>query len=159
MTEPEILESGQNKTMISLVNYIAESKALHQNVNIAEKLIVNKNYKSVPSKDSLADNQWRELTINMVDSRYADIDTDLKKFKKRLYNKDGTPTNWFAWWMMLCIYGPMNRKELLRYCGLPEGSYSVTWVTMSRDNMIKYNSKTRKSEPIPMSQWNKRCFK
>ena len=157
--------------MRSLIEYIAESKALHQNiniaknkalhqnVNIAEKLIVNKDYKAVPSKDALADNKWRELTINMVDSKYADVNTDPKNFKKRLYNKDGSPTNWFAWWMMLCVYGPMNRKELLRYCGLPEGSYSVTWVAMSKDNMIRYNAKTHKSEPIPMSQWNKHCFK
>ena len=33
--------------MQSLSEYIAESKALHQNVNIEEKLIVNKDYKAV----------------------------------------------------------------------------------------------------------------
>lgn len=129
---------------------------------IEEKLIINKDYKGIkssPSKDTLDDNQWKKLTIDMVDFEYADVDTDPKNFKKRLYNKDGSPTNWFAWWMMLCIYGPMTRKELLQYCGLPEGSYSKTWVDMSSDNMIRYNSKIRKSEPIPMSQWDKRCFK
>ena len=33
--------------MKSLTQHIAESKALHQNVNIEEKLIVNKDYKAV----------------------------------------------------------------------------------------------------------------
>ena len=126
---------------------------------IEEKLIVNKDYKAVPSNDALADNKWRELTIDMVNSKYVDMDTDPKKFKKRLYNKDGSPTNWFAWWMILCIYGPMTRTELLRYCGLPEGSYPKTWADMSKDGIIYYDTKLRKSCPKPMSEWEKRCFK
>ena len=71
--------------MRSLIEYIYQGKNIPIREYIEEKLIVNKDYKSVPSKDALADNKWRELIIDIVDPKYADIDTDQKIFKKRLY--------------------------------------------------------------------------
>ena len=52
--------------MKTLNEYIAESKALHQNVNINEKLIINKNFKGVEELEALFDN---------IDFKYYDIYT------------------------------------------------------------------------------------
>ena len=144
--------------MISLVNYIAESKALHQNVNIAEKLIVNKNYnisKSPATVDDLKNEGWKKVNLHDVDPKYFDVDINNKKCSRRLYNKDGSPSQWFLWWMILCMYGPMSKAELFKYCYGVEGatSHSSTWANMGADNIISYNTKLRKSEPKPMSEW------
>ena len=145
--------------MVSLVNYIAESKALHQNVNIAEKLIINKKFKGIPgipdSPNDLKHDGWKRVNLDDVDPKYADVDINSKKCSRRLYKKDGSPSQWFLWWMILCIYGPMSKAELFKYCYGVEGatSHSSTWVSMSADNIISYNTKLRKSEPKPMSEW------
>ena len=131
-------------------------KSLQTYIN--EKLVVNKKYTDpnptyINDKNDLKNNGWRKVKIEDVDNNYADVNIKSSSSSKRFYNKDGTPTNWFAWWMILCIYGPMSRKEMLRCCGLPEGSYSKTWVDMSTDNMIYYDTKRRVSCPNPMSEW------
>lgn len=101
---------------------------------------------------------WKKLTIDMVDPVFADVNVNKivkeGRITRHFYNKVGEPTNWFAWWMILCIYGPMTRKELLRYCDLPEGSYTKTWTDMSRDGIIYYDPIRRKSCPIPISRWH-----
>ena len=131
-------------------------KSLQTYIN--EKLFVNKKYTDpnptyVKNKDDLKEN-WKKVKIEDVDEKYADVNIKHSSTSKKFYKKDGAPTNWFAWWMILCICGPMSRKELLRCCGLPEGSYSKTWVDMSRFNMIYYDTKRRVSCPKPMSEWN-----
>ena len=131
-------------------------KSLQTYIN--EKLFVNKKYTDpnptyVKNKGDLKEN-WKKVKIEDVDEKDADVNIKHSSTSKKFYKKDGTPTNWFAWWMILCICGPMSRKELLRCCGLPEGSYSKTWVDMSTDNMIYYDTKRRVSCPKPMSEWN-----
>ena len=122
--------------------------------------IINKSdiYNKIRVKDpeELKNGGYKRLTIDMVDSEFADIDPKMmcKPYTtKRFYNRDGSPTNWFAWWMALCIYGPMSRPELLRYCELPEGSYPQQWGIMASEGMVRYDNSRRKYDPIPMSQW------
>ena len=46
----------------------------------------------------------------------------------------------------------MTKKEMLRHCGLPEGSYSKTWADMSSENIVYYDAKRRVTCPRPMSK-------
>lgn len=126
-------------------------KSLQTYIN--EKLLVNKNYVNPKNKNEIKEIGWKNITLEDVDKKYVDVNIKTTKSSKRFYNKDGSPTNWFAWWMLLCKYGPMTKKELLGYCELPEGSYSKTWSDMSNDNIIYYDTKLRKSCPRPMSEW------
>ena len=128
---------------------------------VSEKLVVNKEYTDpnpdpnptyVRDKDDLKEN-WKKVKIEDVDKQYVDININSTPSNKKFYKKDGTPTNWFAWWMILCICGPMTRKEMLRCCGLPEGSYSKTWADMSSENIVYYDTKRRVTCPRPMSKW------
>ena len=121
---------------------------------VSEKLLINKDYVDPLNKNEIKELGWKNVKIEDVDEKYADVNIKSSSTSKKFYKKDGTPTNWFAWWMILCICGPMTRKELLRCCGLPEGSYINTWVDMSRFNMIYYDTKRRVSCPKPMSEWN-----
>ena len=127
--------------MISLTKYIIE------------KLLINKEYVDPLNKNDIKEIGWKNVKIEDVDKKYADVNISTTPSYKRFYQKNGSPTNWFAWWMLLCIYGPMSRKELLKYCDLPEDSYTKTWSDMSADNIIYYDSKLRASCPKPMSEW------
>lgn len=119
---------------------------------ISEKLLINKDYIDPLNKNEIKELGWKNVKIEDVDKQYADININALSYK-RFYNKDGSPTNWFAWWMLLCIYGPTTKKEMLRHCGLPEGSYSKTWADMSSENIVYYDTKRRVTCPRPMSKW------
>lgn len=118
---------------------------------ISEKLIINKHLeKQIPEPN--------DLTLDDVPKKYKNIRdewlNDLNQtFTKRCYNKDGKPTNWFLWWMMLCVYGPMTRKETLKKLGWAENSYPKSWADMTDANIISYDTKLRKSVPMPMKEW------
>lgn len=126
-------------------------KSLQAYIN--EKLLINKNYVNPQNKNKIKEIGWKNITIEDVDKKYVDVNIKTTQSSKRFYNKDGSPTNWFAWWMLLCKYGPMSRKEMLRCCGLPEGSYPKTWADMSTENMVYYDTKLRATCPRPMSEW------
>lgn len=129
--------------MINLVDYISE------------KLLINKEFVSpFADKKELSNDGWKNIKLEDVDPEFADVEIDKHKCDKKLYRKDGSPTQWFLWWMILCIYGPMSKKELLNICGFKETSYTSTWSNMSLDNVIYYDSNLRKSRPNPMSEWN-----
>ena len=66
-----------------LKQYIAESKALHQNVNVDEKLVVNKNYKSTD------ENSLRNYLADNVDFNYAYVmkETKYAELGKRIFDK------------------------------------------------------------------------
>ena len=99
-------------------------KSLQAYIN--EKLLINKEYVDPLNKNEIKEIGWKNVKIEDVDKKYADINISVTPSYKRFYQKNGSPTNWFAWWMLLCIYGPMSRKELLKYCDLPEYSYTKT---------------------------------
>ena len=120
---------------------------------VSEKLLINKDYVDLLNKNEIKEMGWKNVKIEDVDKQYVDININSTPSYKRFYNKDGSPTNWFAWWMLLCIYGPMTKKEMLRQCGLPEGSYSKTWADMSSENIVYYDAKRRVTCPRPMSKW------
>lgn len=120
---------------------------------ISEKLLVNRKYVNPQNKNKIKEIGWKNITLEDIDKKYADVNIKTTQSSKRFYNIDGSPTNWFAWWMLLCKYGPMSRKEMLRCCGLPEGSYPKTWADMSTENMVYYDTKLRATCPRPMSEW------
>ena len=129
---------------------------------LSEKLLVNKTNTSLTrfiDNDLINSDNWKKVVIDDVPKEFNDRPLVPKDLKKRLYNKDDSPTNWFAWWMLLCIYGPMTRTEMLKLCGLPEGSYPKTWSDMSADGMVYYNTKLRKTCPNPISKWAEWCWK
>lgn len=141
--------SGLNKALIDWdTDLMVKDTGIIKADNLKNKIIL-------PPLDN---GGWKKLTIDMVDPEFADVNVNKmikeRRTTKHFYNKAGEPTNWFAWWMILCIYGPMTRKELLRYCDLPEGSYPKTWTDMSRDGIIYYDPIRRKSCPIPISRWH-----
>ena len=124
---------------------------------IFEKLVINKHL------DDQTINP-HNLKLDDVPDEYKDIDNESLNnldnvFKKKCYKKDGKPTNWFLWWMMLCVFGPMTRKEALKNSGFPEGSYTTTWTEMSIANIIMYDTKLRKNIPMPMSKWRCKIYK
>ena len=123
---------------------------------IAEKLVVDKDYKcdSAPNLDELKNGGWKKLTINMVPSEFADIDLNQYKCNKRLYNGDGTPTIWFAWWMILCIYGPMSRAKINPYVDVDPDYNTTMWSQITKQNIIKRSTTAKGSEAVPMSEWN-----
>ena len=120
---------------------------------VSEKLLINKDYVDPLNKNEIKELGWKNVKIEDVDKQYVDININITSSRKKFYNKDGSPTNWFAWWMLLCVYGPMTRKEMLKQCGLPEGSYSKTWSDMSSENIVYYDTKRRVTCPRPMSKW------
>ena len=120
---------------------------------VSEKLLINKDYVDPLNKNEIKELGWKNVKIEDVDKQYADMNINSASSNKKFYNKDGSPTNWFAWWMLLCIYDPMTRKEMLRHCSLPEGSYSKTWADMSSENIVYYDTKRRVTCPRPMSKW------
>ena len=120
---------------------------------VSEKLLINKDYVDPLNKNETKEMGWKNVKIEDVDKQYVDININSTPSYKRFYNKDVSPTNWFARWMLLCIYGQMTKKEMLRHCGLPEGSYSKTWADMSSENIVYYDAKRRVTRPRPMSKW------
>ena len=61
--------------MKTLTEHIAESKTLHQNVNITEKLLINKDFKGKDNDlDSFLDNYIEEHTDDFDEDYFDDID-------------------------------------------------------------------------------------
>lgn len=60
--------------MKSLTNYIAESKTLHQNVNISEKLVINKDYEDTDNYflNKCKDN-WDNIFDNIFELKTGNI--------------------------------------------------------------------------------------
>ena len=73
--------------------------------------------------------------------------------KKPRFSKDGKPYLWWRSYELLCKEGPMSKKEILRKFGLKEGSYSTEFAKISKMNIIIPNTKTKKLQPMPPSEW------
>lgn len=103
-----------------------------------------------------------EQHAKIQDEEYGDWTEDFGlKFhddKKPRFDKKGKAYLWWKFWSILKTDGPMSKKELLRKLKLKETSYGTMFTDLSIMNIIVYNTKTRKLEPIDPSEWkvNKR---
>lgn len=81
------------------------------------------------------------------------LDMNFPDDKKPRTTKDGKPYLWWRSYELLCKEGPMSKKEILRKFGLQETSYSTEFAKISAMNIIIPNTKTRKLQPMPPSEW------
>ena len=121
---------------------------------IKEKLVINKNFDGTPSIYD-EDFDWTKLTLDDVDDKYADT----PKPPKKISTSSGKYFQWFRWWVMLTMKS-MSKAELFYKSGLLNSpndrpaSHATQFAKLSRDNIIVYNTKTRKLEAMPMSKWD-----
>ena len=64
---------------------------------VSEKLLINKDYVDPLNKNEIKELGWKNVKMEDVDKQYVDININITSSRKKFYNKDGTPTNWFAW--------------------------------------------------------------
>lgn len=140
--------------MKSINQYISEAFRLRDNTKLVP---------DVTKKEYVTPQIANALKIDNLEKRFDKVkqyyNRNFDNCRRRiLFKKDGTPPLYIRWWIALCLYGPMKRKELLRMFGLNETSYGTGFNKYINEEHIFRMGDTKQDRyllyPEPMSNWN-----
>lgn len=139
--------------MKNLKRYIREAFRLRDDTKVIEP---------TTKKEDVTPEIANALNIDDLEKHHEKVkqyyDRNFEHSKRKiLFKKNGEPPLYIKWWIALCLFGPMKRKELLRMFGLAETSYGTSFNDYINVKHIFRMGDTREDRylmyPEPMSNW------